>query len=510
MNLDLIGRMISDIIDASLPWIKEIDGSYQFIDPLDGIEISAHYGATHMAAALIIEGCEESECELLDGGLSLLRSIMSRWDNSKQLPGFHNDFNNFALCVVWNYLNDAGLESALCNEIKEIVNRTPDSNNPTVNWLPMRWYVNKLRYQWTLDDKYARVCEGCRRTIREATYNDGFIEDRLPKGISFNLQYDVATVAAVQFLNTVGEKIDVSKELGALISAVAPDGDINYFGRGTNQIFAWGPWIFLLASSGLADELKRAALYLLERLPMILSNHGMMLNDFPGEEKCLWWDYHYCSVYTAHLLLWLVLAKKHSNHFLVEATFSDENDSGFVVVKNDNFFAAIFNGRNEYLAEKGPIIAALWTNLNGMITKGAYGPWQGPFGNFYSNELLVLLNGTGLHRVSQNYDFQKNRIIHKLLPDIQSRESMRIEPIFAPVSVNLCGGYAEILWTNINHRNCCLLIPCMVDLPNAELFVDGEKVLLSNDIMFKNQYGWARLYQSKVLNGKEWKLSLRL
>ena len=127
---------------------------------------------------------------------------------------------------------------------------TPDSNNPTINWFPMRWYVNLIRYKWTSDEKFKLACDKCSTDIRAATYKDGFIDDRLPIGLSFNLQYDVATVAVLQYLRSNGENIDISVELGALLNAVAPDGDINYFGRGTNQIFAWGLWVYLLSSAG--------------------------------------------------------------------------------------------------------------------------------------------------------------------------------------------------------------------------------------------------------------------
>ena len=47
-----------------------------------------------------------------------------------------------------------------------------------------------------------------------------------------------------------------------MLAAEAPDGDINYLDRGTNQIFAWGLGIYLLAPSGQQDALKCAIAYL--------------------------------------------------------------------------------------------------------------------------------------------------------------------------------------------------------------------------------------------------------
>jgi len=75
----------------------------RFVDPLDGDEITAHYGATHAAAAFIILGKSRNDAALLEKGKALISSIISRWDKSKTLPAFHFDFNNFALCVAHDF-----------------------------------------------------------------------------------------------------------------------------------------------------------------------------------------------------------------------------------------------------------------------------------------------------------------------------------------------------------------------------------------------------------------------
>ena len=49
--------MIRQLNNSISSWlVEEADGYLELIDPLDGIEISAHYGATHAAAAWIIYG----------------------------------------------------------------------------------------------------------------------------------------------------------------------------------------------------------------------------------------------------------------------------------------------------------------------------------------------------------------------------------------------------------------------------------------------------------------------
>jgi hypothetical protein len=332
---DRIRKLIEATLNTCLPWIERKDGSVQFVDPLDKKEISAHYGATHMAVALIIYGSIKNNKELITNGEELLFSIFDRWNDSKALPGFHNDFNNFALCVLDSFTD------SYREKIKTIVLDTEDTFFDTVNWLPMRWYVNRSRYNWTHDDSYLEKCKECAGKIKEATFSDGFIDDMIPKGRSFSLQYDIATLAFMQCLRTAGEVLDLSKETGAVLNAVCPDGDINYMGRGTNQIFAWSLWIYLLSSSGLS-ELDRALDYLEPRLPEMLANNNIMLNDYPGDEKYMWWDYHYCSVYTAHLLFWLVMALKDHDRKSINPTLVEDGSSGVRIYKNSNVFVVLF------------------------------------------------------------------------------------------------------------------------------------------------------------------------
>lgn len=507
MMKNAINSMINEIIENCLPWIQDINGKPHFVDPIDGVEISAHYGATHVAVAMIIYGLYEKRNDLHNQGIALLNSVIDRWDKSKTLPGFHNDFNNFALCVALKYLSENSRELEMCERIKKVILSTPDSNNPTVNWFPMRWYVNQIRYEWTNSKKYLEICETCRKWIQDATYNDGFIDDRIPKGLSFNLQYDVATVAVMQYLNNLGIKVNLSKELGALLNAVAPDGDINYLGRGTNQIFAWGLWIYLLSSAGKINELEMAVRYLSDRLHTMLRNHNIMLNDYPGEEKYLWWDYHYCSVYTAHLLMWLVLAKLDMSRYPINETLVKSEDSGVHVHKSDDYFVVIFDGRKEYLAEKGPVISALWTKSAGMVCKGNFGPWQGAFGNLYADKTSALLNSIGLFEVKSNREFQKSRLIHKLCSHLNLRESLTLIPHESKINFREKNDRIEIEWMTSNQ--CMLSIPLLNANEKLEVTLNGNLVHLQMHSMVRNQYSWVYLYQSKVSIGHIWKLSIR-
>ena len=501
---------IQDIIEKTLAkcltWVQKIDdGLDLFIDPNDGEEISAHYGATHAAASFIIWGKETDNEELYNKGMSLLHSILKRWDTSKQLPAFHYDFNNFALCLVVDYVDDktkALIQKTVCD--------TSDSNHYTINWLPMRWMVNKTRFEWTSNSKYHDIINRCKKTITKATNVDGGVEDRLPHGMSFNLQYDLATVAVLQYLRVHGEEIDLSKEFGFLLNAVAPDGDINYQGRGTNQIFAWGLWIYLLASSGHSEALQTALSYLTPRLAKMLDNNNLMLNEWEGKEKYLWWDYHYASVYIAHFMLWLILAYLDYGKKAIAPVYPTSTETGLHIYRSENFFVSWFEGRREYLAENGPIVAAIWTKKNGMIFKGTFGPWQGPFGNKYIYEDVVIRNFFGLLEVKRNKDWSKNRYVHKLLPLLGPETELTLKPLFASITIAETNGNLEISFENQSNNEVLFNAPVANQNQKFCLTTDKAQILTVCNASIRNQYKWVWLLQSHTFCGKGIKLKFEL
>ncbi|MFY9243737.1 MAG: hypothetical protein WAO74_11990 [Polaribacter sp.] len=508
--MDKIEELINLTLKTCESWVKvDDDGMLKLKDPIDKQEISAHYGATHAACSFIILGDLRNDDVLLDKGKTLLSSILKRWNISKTLFGFHNDFNNFALCIAYDFLKN--IDTKLCEEIKIKICNTVDSNHNTINWLPMRWFVNVKRYEWTQNVKYLKISEECRVKIKQATNKDGGIEDVLPKGTSFNLQYDLATVAVLQFLNCRGETINLSKEVGFLLQNVAPDGDINYQGRGTNQIFAWGMWLYLLSTSNSKNELIEATNFLADKVPIMLENNNIMLNDSKGVEKHLWWDYHYSSVYISHFLFWLVLAIKDKNKNPIQPKKSAERDTGVTIYQTPNYFVATFNGRKKYIAETGPIISAIWVKDYGTIFKGTIGPWQGLFGNNYTDGNVVLRNYFGLLQVETNKNWTKNRIIHKLLPNIKYKNYITIIPIMVDFKVSTQEEGLVIKFNNIKQQNVMLNLPILENSlknPIINLQVNNEPMLLQNNIKIKTQYGWCSIYQSKKSTAKDWVLTI--
>ncbi len=507
MISEVIQKLIEQTIAVCNSWLqKSEDGLLRFVDPNDGEEISAHYGAAHAAAAFIIWGKQTGNGTLYQQGLELLQSILNRWNKSKALPAFHFDFNNLAISMV-----EPLVDKETAAHIREIICKTDDSHHDTINWLPMRWAVNRKRIEWTTGDKkYETIISRCKKIISKATNSDGGIEDRLPYGLSFNLQYDVATVAVLQYLRVQGEQIDLSKELGFLLSAVSPDGDINYQGRGTNQIFAWGLWVYILASSGQFSALKVALDYLGHRLPKMLASHNLMLNDWDGKDKYLWWDYHYASVYTAHCLLWLVLAYINKDKAHISPIAPKSIITGLHVHRTENCFVSWFEGRTEYLAERGPAIAAIWTKRQGMICKGTFGPWQSPFGNKYIYEDVVLKNFCGLLEVKRNKDWSKNRYAHKLMPNLYKKEvSCTLKPIFCPIRVSQNADLLEITWSSNGKSEIIFNLPSMSENCTIRLYADGKEIPLYCNSAIKNQYGLMYVHQSRCIKAKTIKILVK-
>lgn len=501
-----IKKLIERIVPVCASWIKKSDddGMVRFIDPNDDEEISAHYGATHAAAAFIIWGKTINDNDLYQQGLDLLHSILRRWNYSKTLPAFHYDFNNFAISILETFV-----DKETAKLIQDVVCHTKDSNHDTINWLPMRWFVNSKRMEWTNDRKYEKNIVCCQKKITEATNADGGIEDRLPHGMSFNLQYDLATVAVLQYLRVHGETIDLSKELGFLLNAVAPDDDINYQGRGTNQIFAWGLWVYILSSSGQITFLSKAFDYLEHRLQKMLDCNNMMLNDWEGKDKYLWWDYHYASVYIPHCLLWFVLAFVDKDKGIIYPKKPTSDATGLHIYRSENFFVSWFEGRTEYVAERGPSIAVVWSKSQGMICKGIFAPWQGSFGNKYIYEDIVLKNFCGLLELQKNKDWSKNRYVHRLFPHLETDMVCKFKPIFCPISVKEKDGTLELTWHNNTSSEVLFNIPAITANSNVQLFADGKELPLYCNSAIKNQYGWVFLHQSRKYKAKNIKLIVK-
>ena len=490
------------------------DGEYYVVDPIDGSAIEGHYGASHAAVGYLIFSQLFDDDDAEKKSKHLIESIINRWDIISKKPDFHADFNLFALCI---YLKSRRkqIEDSLYDRIRELVINTSDSKHYTVNWLPMRAYVNRCRYVWTHDNRYLVTIDSIKKHLQSVTYKDYLMDDRIPAGISYNVQYNIATVATLALIERDWSFYYCDKMVSSLCRFILPDGDVNYLGRGCNQLFAWGPWLYLLKTTGRQHEFDISIEFFNNHIKDSLNNNNLLLNFFPGEERNLWWDYHHFSVYISHLFMWLALAACSCD---IDSGIRDKEkridnnglDSGVSIEQTDEYGVVLFNGRKEYLAEKGPAIYAMWSKKHGVIFKGLFGPWFGAFGNKFSNPVVCMLNFFGLVKVKHDVSHANNRLLRKLNIIEQTKPYLTIEPCYIEPRITYQDNKLQIEYRTSSKSEFLCNIPSLVHENNYRLLVDGKKVELANGITINNHYGSCKVFESTVLKGKSWIIIITL
>lgn len=474
-------------------------------------EISHHYATSHLAIATILIGREREDSKLNALGAALLHRALKEHEDVSAMPDYHHDFNNFAFCLALEFLPVGDLRS----EIEKTLLSSSDSQHITVNWLPMRWYVNKWRFDQTGRSVFFDRMKRCAESISQAQNQDGGFEDRLPKGTSFNLQYSTATASLLQFLKVRDCDYDgvsslVEQGLGFLLSKELPDGDINYQGRGANQIFGWSAWLYLLASGGQFDALGRALDFLAPRISTAQEKNNLLLSDFNGEDRVAWWDYHYESVYYSHCLMWLSLALADWAQSFIDPKSPVTEDTGLSVTRIDDYAIAKFRGRSLYAAERGPSVAAIWHKELGWICKASTGPWFGRFGDRAVASDALIYNHIGFLFVSEPSRSRLRRILQRFIPLVLTEVSVTLQQGFAEFdSVATVGGLRLSFRGGSSPRT--LNVPLNANVKNQIqliLEVDGTRVPLIAAHSIKNQYGRCDVFRSPVIVGKEWQLTI--
>lgn len=507
-------KLVETSLAACQSWIKgDGRGGFRLIDPVDEKPIVSHYGDSHLATSLVILGRLRGDQALVEQGVQLGRTVIRDWASSQKFADFHHDFNNFALCLMCENLGDGADE--LSDDIQSLVLAARDSNHDTINWLPMRAYVNLCRYDWTNNKRYLANAERALIKVEQATNADGGIEDRLPAGSSYNLQYNVASLATMRLLSNCWpeHRYEQRRGLDFLLEHALPDGDINYAGRGANQIFAWGPWLYALAAFRETDALDRALRFLSDRYIITAKQHNIFLSNTQGREKLFWWDYHYCSVYHAHFLLWTTLALRalDTSQLGERPKLRGAGATGLRLLHVDRGGVAVFDGRKIYLAEAGPSVCALWLADKGMLFKGGLGPWQGAFGQKYNYADTVFQNHFGLMVQKGCRPRQADRLMRKLLPNLLRDHTASLTPAFAPISIEESGAALNLTWEAHSHEGY-LNIPIfdhMADRISLEYSVDGNRLDGFFIGKIKSQYGWSAISRSRLARGNRWQVTIR-
>lgn len=490
---DTRNEIISQIYKAFNPYLKESSDGIDLIDPLENKVIGFHYGETHFAIAFIIFGYLNKNEDIYYKGEKLLNSFLNNLKDFQKVPEYHWDFNNFALCVLVEFLNKQGIElhNIPMSKLKKIILDQKDSTHGTINWMPMRAYVNWCKFIWTKEEKYNEKVKTYLNNIKQATYKDGFIEDFLPKGKSFNFQYHIYTTAMMDYLSRRLNNVErPSLSIRRICDFIDVEGDINYLGRGCNQIFAWGPVLYILYCNNLFDELEKVSSYFEPRIRKALNNYNLILCDLPGKYKAWWWDYHYASVYFGHLIFWLVLTFiEEARDFKFEEKMLNKSvESGVSIIKDSNNFSVIFQGRKHYLAERGPVLANLGTKHLGTIFKGPLGPYGGQFGNKYSNYHSTIINyfGPVYQRIIMGYTIEKNLFPKSITVEYEQNK--------IKLKYNLGKLYKSIYFS----------LPIFIErnLISIKVLADEKEQFIYPDGDYIGPYGLTKHYRTQIMSSE--------
>lgn len=495
--------IINEIAENSRSWISK----GEVIDPIDSKNIKAHYADTHLSVGYLLYGDIELAIEIMN-------SFLDDWNKRCNLPDYHADFNNFAMCIFSEEIKKREIEFDLQNKLDKIILNAKDSHNYTINWLPMRIYTNFYRYQISGECKFLNTCWKLEEIVQEAINSDWTIEDRLPKGVSYNLQYNVSTVAVLLYLFNRGYSFKhiscLSECIASLIDLMAPDGDINYMGRGCNQIFAWGPWIYIVTCIERREIFEITKNYI-ENNSSFIRNNNILLNNFSGVNKQYWWDYHYCSVYHSHLFMWMLLAEQENKQIKLQVKCLDQLQT-FRTYKTSSFQCQIFKGRKEYLSEWGPEINYIWSSKLGMIYKGVFGPWGGHFGNKYVLPTYTLRNKVGLISYKQGYNAFHNRILDRVGIVIKRMPFEKVMHLQAKLSFKEEEGSLIIAFQLPKKMNAYMNFPVFDRIKTSffqfDVKADGSHLPIYCIGKILNQYGYCYLYESKNAFASNWEVRI--
>ena len=372
-----------------------------------------------------------------------------------------------------------------------------DSIHYTVNWLPMRIIVNRFRWELTGLAKFKIKAEKLEDKLRLAFNSEGFFEDRLPLGTSFNLQYAISTLAILDYGDIQIKDVNFDEAFIALRNERDFTNDINHYGRGANQIFAWGPWIYLCAKRGDLTGLKYAMNFLEKRLSTSLENNNIHLNEYEGRDGFFWTDYHYCSVYFAHLYFWLSLAKQSLaiSKEIVPAEKITENECHKLNIFGP-FKVTSYPGTSEYTCERGPRISTITHPTLGAFIKSSTGPFEDFFSQKYSTRLIASGNIFGF--TSTVY---RGRLLTKVFKIKRKYKTVDLWPSY---SISYVDDVLRVSWNISAFGDVRLSLPLLKSRSrdiNYRVLVD-ERLVSNREVgEIKGVYGENVLIETEQISG---------
>ena len=412
------------------------------IDPVAEQIVGSHYALSHYCAGLMILARRLGEDRYMRQADSCLKYIEATHAEYAKKNDYHYDFNNFAwaLLLLINSKETGFLSDQVKSRLYNLLMNTPDSGHATVNWLPMRALNNFVRHLHTGEKRYHKMAKMLLEKVAAAQNRDGMYDDLLPVGKSANIQYHVYTTAVLKLIRHF--KLDngggsLENALAFTAGMIDPEGDFNYFGRGANQIFGWGPFFFNLEGLDVPRSIYDSSIdFFSKNLSDCLNNNGLLLSNSQPDQNNYWWDYHYTTVYAAHLFLWLnlVCTIVPERYYLKKVS----NTSNLELISAETVYCAVFKGKSHYLCERGPQICNLWIKSRGSLFKGPLGPFFDDFGNKHISKAMVLMNYFG-PVIEYPANFMRNNVSGPVLKVLQKMKlynktdadyGMFLKPVF--------------------------------------------------------------------------------
>lgn len=490
-------------------YVKNISENIFIKDPFDETGYEGHYGDTFLCATLFQYGISTKEEDLLNQGYVLLDNILNAYEIKTKYGDFHNDFNNFALSYIYELLDNGDnkdFASRYIQRIKDIVIKTPNSNHFTTNWLPMRIYVNDFRYKMTRNKTHLKANNKLVKLINKSINEDYLIEDYPQSKSSYNLQYNIATLALLIFLGDRGYSFPINKCLNAILGIVAINGDINYFGRGSNQIFPWGPWFYICNVFNLNEE--KPLDYFMSNKKYVKENKNIFLNNFNPNEKYLWWDYHYSSVYIPYLLFWLSLSNSSIKNRNLFYSKEDIQYKTFTILKRNNCMIVFNQGTKKYRSEHGPQVVLIEHLKLGTLFKSPFGPFGKPFGKLNTNLLNCTYNYFGIIQIKRNKLFEYMKV--KL--GMTSTKSLHLLPLYILPRLEFLDDEISLVYKLKRKMMFCVNLPIHNDAYKGRIsiLIDDKLITLKKSGTVATAYGFKDLYQSSIYFSKLITIKIRL
>lgn len=389
--------------------VLDVYDSGGIFDAIDDLVPGEHYATTHFALLGAILFHEHPDPTLLEP-VKLAIDFHLRTSPDEYRLGswmYHWDFDNYAFLETYRLLKDVLTPKERARWEQGLKQWRENENNSLTNWIAMRAYSARLRYELFHGMTDSWKCWWRLKRVQRAAHADGCYDDF--RNCSRPIQYHVFTLALLHRIWLLQRSNALRHRFLAgvryFIPFIDPEGSFNYLGRGQEQIFGYAVAIYVLEAAQNLDA-ENAPLY--QRLRERLSRHllrferggvfPLVLNGHDDRERCGWYDYHHFTVYNAFLGVWLALAQQvrqpsAASDLAAEATDAQPTLHFYqptknVIFSNREYFAVFSAGTPEYLSEPGISPAHLWFREVGWVFSCPGGPTLDKYGKIYPAEQI--------------------------------------------------------------------------------------------------------------------------